>query len=421
MLSLASANEGDAKAVDERLFQLLVLSQAILSFQLPFAIIPLVQFTSDRRRMGVFANPRWLKGLAWLCAIVVVGLNGVLIWMYMGEWAVGIAKAGWHPLWIYATVGPFAVGLAVFLGWVTLYRHYRVREAGPPPLTVPELPVVRYQRIGVAVEFTAADSAVLAQAAAVARVHHAPLLLIHVVEGLGADFYGPATDDQESRADRLRMGELVNHLLMEGLQADGVLGYGDPPGELVRLRGAPAGFPGAGHARSSLLRRPGAGPDRCARVAPFADPHSGGADRAALSIRTELHSFFVRAAHAAQRSKRLNVPLTPLRCVRGWDLTTNRVWLLRPLAAWRRPRSAAGDSPDQEINRAVQQQTDNEDTGHEQHHGSASRQVAVAELLPFRLGEVQRRAVGARRDCDAVLGVGFVHALISWFTRAAGD
>ncbi len=173
VLSLASANEGDAKAVDERLFQLLVLSQAILSFQLPFAIIPLVQFTSDRRRMGVFANPRWLKGLAWLCAIVVVGLNGVLIWMYMGEWAVGIAKAGWHPLWIYATVGPFAVGLAVFLGWVTLYRHYRVREAGPPPLTVPELPVVRYQRIGVAVEFTAADSAVLAQAAAVARVHHA--------------------------------------------------------------------------------------------------------------------------------------------------------------------------------------------------------------------------------------------------------
>jgi len=235
VIALASANEGDAKAVDERLMQLLVLSQAVLSFQLPFAIVPLVQFTSDRRRMGEFASPPWLKGLAWLCAVLVVGLNVVLIGMYMGDWASGIANAGWHPLWIYATVGTVALGLAAFLVWVTLYPHYRRREAALPPLIVPELPAVRYQRIGVAVEFTAADSAVLAQAASVARVHQAPLLLIHVVEGPGADFYGPATDDQESRADRLRMGELVNHLLMEGLQADGVLGYGDPPGELVRL------------------------------------------------------------------------------------------------------------------------------------------------------------------------------------------
>src|SRR5262249_15074088 len=56
VLVLASANENEADVVDERLLQLLVLSQAILSFQLPFAIIPLVQFTSDRRRMGEFAN-----------------------------------------------------------------------------------------------------------------------------------------------------------------------------------------------------------------------------------------------------------------------------------------------------------------------------------------------------------------------------
>src|SRR5207248_439670 len=60
-------------AVDKRLLDLLVLSQVVLSFQLPFAIVPLVHFTSDRRSMGEFASRGWLKALAWTCGVVVVG------------------------------------------------------------------------------------------------------------------------------------------------------------------------------------------------------------------------------------------------------------------------------------------------------------------------------------------------------------
>jgi manganese transport protein len=55
--------------------KLLVLSQVILSMQLPFAVIPLVKFTSDRGRMGAFANSRWLKIAAWTIAAVIVGIN----------------------------------------------------------------------------------------------------------------------------------------------------------------------------------------------------------------------------------------------------------------------------------------------------------------------------------------------------------
>ena len=40
--------------------KLLILSQVILSLQLSFAVVPLVQFTSDRAKMGELANPRWL-------------------------------------------------------------------------------------------------------------------------------------------------------------------------------------------------------------------------------------------------------------------------------------------------------------------------------------------------------------------------
>ena len=146
--------------------------------------------------------------------------------------------------------------LAGFLLWVMFHPRSRFREAEPAPVPVPELPSLRYHRIGVAVEFGKRDNAVLAQAAAVARAHEAPLLLIHVVEGPGADYYGPATDDQESRTDRQRIGELVKYLQAEGLQAEGVLGYGEPAAELVRIaRKRKLRLSGAGHTWASLFRR----------------------------------------------------------------------------------------------------------------------------------------------------------------------
>jgi manganese transport protein len=58
---------------------LLLLSQVILSLQLPFAVVPLVMFTSDAKRMGAFVNPPWLKGLAWITTAVIIGLNVYLL------------------------------------------------------------------------------------------------------------------------------------------------------------------------------------------------------------------------------------------------------------------------------------------------------------------------------------------------------
>jgi manganese transport protein len=57
---------------------LLILSQVILSMQLPFAVVPLVLFTSDRRVMGTFVSPRWLASLAWLTTAVIIVLN---VWL----------------------------------------------------------------------------------------------------------------------------------------------------------------------------------------------------------------------------------------------------------------------------------------------------------------------------------------------------
>ena len=65
--------------------KLLIFSQVILSLQLSFAVVPLVMFTSSRRKMGEFVNSRWLQALAWFTAALIATLN---VWLLV-ETAMG--------------------------------------------------------------------------------------------------------------------------------------------------------------------------------------------------------------------------------------------------------------------------------------------------------------------------------------------
>ncbi|ABE39886.1 Nramp family divalent metal transporter [Rhodopseudomonas palustris] len=60
--------------------QLLILSQVVLSLQLPFAVVPLVLFTASRAKMGVFVAPRWLTAAAVVIAVIIIALNMKLVY-----------------------------------------------------------------------------------------------------------------------------------------------------------------------------------------------------------------------------------------------------------------------------------------------------------------------------------------------------
>jgi manganese transport protein len=60
--------------------QLLILSQVVLSLQLSFAVVPLIWFTSDRKKMGEFANPPWMIWLGGTMAVVIAALNILIVW-----------------------------------------------------------------------------------------------------------------------------------------------------------------------------------------------------------------------------------------------------------------------------------------------------------------------------------------------------
>ena len=58
---------------------LLIASQVVLSLQLSFAVFPLVMFTSDRAKMGLFVAPAWMRVLAWTVAVIIAALNAWLL------------------------------------------------------------------------------------------------------------------------------------------------------------------------------------------------------------------------------------------------------------------------------------------------------------------------------------------------------
>ena len=58
---------------------LLIFSQVILAFQLPFAVVPLVMFTANKAKMGAMVSPLWLTAVSWAIAVVIIGLNVKLL------------------------------------------------------------------------------------------------------------------------------------------------------------------------------------------------------------------------------------------------------------------------------------------------------------------------------------------------------
>jgi manganese transport protein len=97
--------------------QLLVVSQVVLSMQLPFAIFPLLFFTSSREKMGVFVNAPWMKAVGVVICALIAALNLLLLWNTIG------------PLWFFAVIG----SILAFAAWVRFGYRAPVESAEATP------------------------------------------------------------------------------------------------------------------------------------------------------------------------------------------------------------------------------------------------------------------------------------------------
>ena len=211
--------------------ELLVFSQVVLSLQLGFAVIPLIHFTSDKQKMGVFAIKPWVKIAAWTIACIIVSLNVKLVIQEITGW---LNDAGENAWIIWLIVIPLCVATGILLFYITfkpLFDRRRQEKNARPPhgsaslLENLEKPI--YKKIAITIDFSSVDS-ICIQSAMAQGGKNASYLLVHVVETAGAIWYGSEIADSESSVDTASLQDYLDQLKQQGYQVEMRIGYGNP-------------------------------------------------------------------------------------------------------------------------------------------------------------------------------------------------
>jgi len=221
-------------AGDGGTYKLLILSQVILSLQLPFAVMPLIHFTGDKSKMGAFASRSWVKILAWATAGIIVVLNGRLVFDAISGWVSGGA-----PLWmsIPALAAAALVSLLLIYISITPFLHgprsWASASVSGAAAVIAQIQPHRNRHLAAALERSPADAQVISHAAAIARAEGARLTLVHVVDTAQAQVYGGEAYSEHAHSDELYLDEIAGELRNSGLAVEITLLHGSPAQELV--------------------------------------------------------------------------------------------------------------------------------------------------------------------------------------------
>lgn len=217
--------------------ELLVFSQVVLSLQLGFAIIPLIHFVSDNKKMQGFAIGKITKTASWIIALTIVSLNAKLVYDEVRSWIVEAE----NPVYIWLFVVPLAIAAALLLGYIMLEPFIRKQkqEAKLVPhyeqgilQQMPEKQV--YRNIAVALDFSKTDTKGISSALQLGG-KEASYTLIHIVETVGAMVYGDQAHDYETTSDKDYLDKYKQALEEQGYTVNVKLSFGSPKRQIPQL------------------------------------------------------------------------------------------------------------------------------------------------------------------------------------------
>ncbi|HEY0274177.1 MAG TPA: universal stress protein, partial [Chitinophaga sp.] len=210
-------------------------SQVLLSFQLGFAVIPLIHFVSDKKSMGGFAIRPVTIVISWAVAALLVYLNLRMViiaaWEYMQQPGNTI---------IDSLIALAAIGFMALLGITLLYpfvqrrRQEKITNIHPEQKPWGALQAPDYHCIGIALDFSRHDEKIISSALRNGNTT-TQYILIHVVESAPAGWLGRESDDFETRKDREQLESYTAVLTQRGLHVKAVLGYRQRAKEIARI------------------------------------------------------------------------------------------------------------------------------------------------------------------------------------------
>lgn len=214
---------------------MLVFSQVLLSMQLAFAVIPLIHFVSDRKRMGIFTIKPIVKLAAWVVASIIVALNLKLVYETAADW---IAQT--DSTLVKALIVGGELGIVALLIITTVYPFIlQRREANINIHKTPEMDALQgiskpFRKIAMAVDYTDTDRIVMQYAMHLGNAD-TEYLLIHIVESAQARMLQDKANDYETLQDKAYLDKYIQLFADKSLKAQGILGFKNRKDEIARI------------------------------------------------------------------------------------------------------------------------------------------------------------------------------------------
>ena len=216
--------------------KLLILSQVILSLQLGFAVIQLIHFVSDMKKMGKFIIGKFLKIIAWLVAGIIIFLNTKLVIDFLSD----LLKTTEHKFMFEITLIPISVGAGILLIYIILqplitrFITKSIRTTHEAPELGDITSSAKYSNIAIAIDFSSVDSEVIRYALSLANPD-SKIVLIHIVESAGAILLGKDIRDFETFSDKNILDKYKSVLDQKGYNTSVCLGFGNPVKAIPKL------------------------------------------------------------------------------------------------------------------------------------------------------------------------------------------
>ena len=214
--------------------KMLIFSQVVLSLQLGFAVIPLIHFVSDKKRMGAFAIGTGTKIMSWLVASIIIVLNAWLVVNEIQNW-----WAHSPSILLLVLVGLFLIfiiGLLIFITIHPFIGNKQLRKLAvhhnediEPVLEKPE-----YRKIVISLDFSSIDQEVLRHGLALGSPQ-TEYLLVHIVESIPAHYHGLDSGDYESVKDKEVLEKYAMRISRFGYTVHTKIGYGNPKNAIPEL------------------------------------------------------------------------------------------------------------------------------------------------------------------------------------------
>jgi manganese transport protein len=221
---------------EDKVDAMLVFSQVLLSMQLAFAVIPLIHFVSDAKRMGIFAIKPLTKTVAWIVSLIIVLLNLKLVYETAMDWI-----SATDSIFIKSLIAAGELGLVtlliVTLLWPLILRRREASIDVHKGITMDALHTTvsqPFRKIALALDYSDKDQKVIQYALQLGNTE-TEFTLIHIVESAQARMMEDQAKDYETIKDKEQLEQYISFFASKEHKATGVLGFRNRTKEITRI------------------------------------------------------------------------------------------------------------------------------------------------------------------------------------------